>query len=556
MKKYVLNLVLLLMLLSGCSDRMPHYNQELLQLESRVGAVPDSVYSRLDSFRIEEMSAADRALFIIIKTEAADKLYKVHTTDSLIAEARGFFEHSKDILRLAKACYLAGRIHSDWEEWTLAAEDFLQARKLTRHSSDWVLRGRIAFFVGDVNWMNRLYPEAQTYFREAYSCYEQALDTLKMVYTLRRIGETYMANYQTDSAILLYKQALVLAEFTQEPDAKVNIYQRLGYMYHEMGDYKQAMAYLRMGITCSETKSYALINNIGRLYLQLNRLDSARYYLEQALESPSLPTQCLANFHMGELLQKEGKLEEAYAYQKKYELLVDSLDNSKQTKDVIRLQHKQKEKELVEIHESQLRLKDYVIAGLAVFAVVAAGAAYRLRYRKIYYRREITKLTDCIRRNEAAIRLLKEQNECHSENGASETASKEQMEQENLYLLKKFGKLNMEQCRRNPYLKRLYGGKKDIVPVFGQTEWAQYDEAFLSVYPFFTASLKKSFPHLSEQEVRICQLSVMGVKTSKVADVLLLQSDTVSSYKQKIKKACFPNAFGTLEELLLPFIVG
>ena len=109
-----------------------------------------------------------------------------------------------------------------------------------------------------------------------------------------------MANYQTDSAILLYKQALVLAEFTQEPDAKVNIYQRLGYMYHEMGDYKQAMAYLRMGITCSATKSYALINNIGRLYLQLNRLDSARYYLEQALESPSLPTQCLANFHMGE----------------------------------------------------------------------------------------------------------------------------------------------------------------------------------------------------------------------------------------------------------------
>lgn len=130
------------------------------------------------------------------------------------------------------------------------------------------------------------------------------------------------------------------------------------------------------------------------------------------------------------------------------------------------------------------------------------------------------------------------------------------MEQENLYLLKKFGKLNMEQCRRNPYLKRLYGGKKDIVPVFGQTEWAQYDEAFLSVYPFFTSSLKKSFPHLSEQEVRICQLSVMGVKTSKVADVLLLQSDTVSSYKQKIKKACFPNTSGTLEELLLPFIVG
>ena len=556
MKKYIFNLVLLLMLLSGCSDRMPHYNQELLQLESRVGAVPDSVYSRLDSFCIEKMSAADRALFIIIKTEAADKLYKVHTTDSLIAEARGFFEHSKDIPRLAKACYLAGRIHSDWEEWTLAAEDFLQARELTRHSSDWVLKGRIASSIGDINWKNCLYLEAQPYYREAYLCYEQARDTFRMASAMEYIGETYMANHQTDSAILLYKQALFLADISANRYAKINIYQRLGYMYHEIGDYKQAMDHLHMGIICSDAKPYALINNIGRLYLQLNRLDSARYYLEQALESPSLPTQCLANSYMGELSKKEGKLEEAYAYRKKYEMLSDSINDSEKTEDVIRLQHRQKEKELVEIHESQLRLKDYVIAGLAVSAVVAAGAAYRLRYRKIYYRREITKLTDCMRRNEAAIRLLKEQNECHSENGVSETASKEQMEQENLYLLKKFGKLNMEQCRRNPYLKRLYGGKKDIVPVFGQIEWAQYDEAFLSVYPFFTSSLKKSFPHLSEQEVRICQLSVMGVKTSKVADVLLLQSDTVSSYKQKIKKACFPNTSGTLEELLLPFIVG
>lgn len=205
MKKYVLNLVLLLTLLSGCSDRIPHYNQELLQLESRVGAVPDSVYSRLDSFRIEELSAADRALFIIIKTEAADKLYKVHTTDSLIAEARGFFEHSKDIPRLAKACYLAGRIHSDWEEWTLAAEDFLQARELTRHSSDLVLKGRIASFLGKINWKNRLYLQAQFYYREALNYYSQCSDTLRMAYSLKEIGETYMANYQKDSAVFMYK---------------------------------------------------------------------------------------------------------------------------------------------------------------------------------------------------------------------------------------------------------------------------------------------------------------------------------------------------------------
>ena len=179
-----------------------------------------------------------------------------------------------------------------------------------------------------------------------------------------------------------------------------------------------------------------------------------------------------------------------------------------------------------------------------------------MQRRKNYLQNRINKLIDTIRENEILINNIQEKQSIDPENSIEHSILKKQIEQENQKLLRLFNRSNMERCRKSKFLKRLYGGKKDIVPVFGQIEWAQYDEAFLSVYPFFTSSLKKSFPHLSEQEVRICQLSVMGVKTSKVADVLLLQSDTVSSYKQKIKKACFPNTSGTLEELLLPFIVG
>lgn len=557
MKKYVLNLVLLLTLLSGCSDRIPHYNQELLQLESRVGAVPDSVYSRLDSFRIEELSAADRALFIIIKTEAADKLYKVHTTDSLIAEARDFFEYSKDIPRLAKACYLAGRIHSDWEEWTLAAEDFLQARKLTRHSSDWVLRGRIASFLGKINWKNRLYSQAQFYYKEALNYYSQCSDTLRMAYSLKEIGETYMANYQKDSAVFMYKQALILAETVREQDVLIGIHNRLGYMYREMSDYDLAFFHLYRVLELSVCNPYVTYNNLGSLYILVNKLDSARFYLEKSLASSSLPTLCMANYYLGELEKKEGNIEEAYVYLKKYELLSDSLDQSKQATKVITLQQKHEEKQISEKYISRIRSKNLFIVSLViVFLFLLGGLVYIMQRRKNYLQNRINKLIDTIRENEILINNIQEKQSINPENSIEHSILKKQIEQENQKLLRLFNRSNMERCRKSKFLKRLYGGKKDIVPVFGQTEWAQYDEAFLSVYPFFTASLKKSFPHLSEQEVRICQLSVMGVKTSKVADVLLLQSDTVSSYKQKIKKACFPNAFGTLEELLLPFIVG
>lgn len=552
MVKYILNFILLIITLSACNDT-PHYSEELLRLESKVGEAPDSVFCTLDSINSEMMTEADRALFINIKTEAADKLYKEHTTDSLIAEARTFFEKNNDMTRLAKAWYLTGRIHSDWEEWAMATEDFLKAKELTANSTDFSLRGRIANHLGLVNWHNYLYPEAQAYYREAYSYYQQARDTLKIAYTLKKIGETYMANYQADSAILIYKQALSLAEFVGDSNIMESIHLLLGYMYRKKENYEQALFHLYSGLKCSTEKPYAMYNNIGSLYLQMNRLDSARFYLEQALESSSLSIQCLTNSYLAELAQKEGNPEKAYAHQKKYEELADSLGRSKQMEDVVRLQQKQETKEITREHKSLLRTKNFIILGLMGLTAFFVGLAYRQQYKKQYYQREIKKLTETIRENEASIRKLQEQPNQYS---GGNIQAKEQIEQENLQLLEKFNALNREQCRRHSFLKKLYGGKKDILPAFEKKEWKLYEDAFISIYPMFTESLKKSFPKLSEQEIRICQLSVMGVKTSKVADVLLLQADTVSSYKQKIKKSCFPGENKQLEELLLHFIIG
>ncbi len=555
MAKYILNFILLIITLSACNDT-PHYSEELLRLESKVGEAPDSVFCTLDSINSEMMTEADRALFINIKTEAADKLYKEHTTDSLIAEARTFFEKHNDMTRLAKAWYLTGRIHSDWEKWAMATEDFLKAKELTENSTDFSLRGRIADHLGLVNWHNYLYPEARAYYREAYGYYQQAHDTIGITYILKQIGETYMANYQADSAILMYKQALSLAELVGNSNIMEGIHHRLGYMYRKKGDYEQALFHLYSGLKYSTEKPYALYNNIGNLYLQMNRLDSARFYLEQALESSSLPTLCLANSYLAELAQKEGNPGKAYAYQKKYEELADSLDRSNQMEDIVRLQQEQETKEITKEHKSLIRTKNFIILGLMGLTAFFVGLAYRQQHKKQYYQREIKKLTETIRENEASIRKLQEQPNQYSGKNIQEMKSKEQIEQENLQLLEKFNALNREQCRRHSFLKKLYGGKKDILPAFEKKEWKLYEDAFISIYPMFTESLKKSFPKLSEQEIRICQLSVMGVKTSKVADVLLLQADTVSSYKQKIKKSCFPTANKTLEELLLPFIVN
>lgn len=86
--------------------------------------------------------------------------------------------------------------------------------------------------------------------------------------------------------------------------------------------------------------------------------------------------------------------------------------------------------------------------------------------------------------------------------------------------------------------------------------WQKLMEDFESVYPNFESKLRKDFPTMPETLLRICTLSVMGVKAERIATILDLQSSTVSSHKQIIKKRYFAaERKAPLEDFLLKYVV-
>ena len=86
--------------------------------------------------------------------------------------------------------------------------------------------------------------------------------------------------------------------------------------------------------------------------------------------------------------------------------------------------------------------------------------------------------------------------------------------------------------------------------------WQKFKEDFSSVCPNFEPNLKQDFPTMTETLLRICILSIMGVKTERIATILDLQSSTVSSHKQIIKKRYFAaERKAPLEDFLLKYVV-
>ena len=517
---------------------------------------PDSVLSSLQAIDPEQLSRGEQAWYYLLKTEAEDKLYRDHTTDSLIAFARDYYASTGDIPRLAKAFYLSGRIHTDWKEWERATEEFLKAKELTEESEDWGLKGRIEEYLGYVNRHNDLQEKALFYYKNAYSYYLQDGDKTNIAYALRGIGIVYWSLGEKDSSFVTLKKALTIAEGVNDGDLKADLYRRIGFLYMKERRYEEAYEYICKAIANSKGNGSIYYSSLCEIFLCANKIDSLYIYAQKILSSnPDLSNQCLANYYLSEWANLVGKSDKAFDYRKQYELLSDSLKLQKATESIGEKQYKYDKNRLDKEHAESDAVNMFII--IAISLISSLAIAYLIKRivgeqkKNLKSENRAKKLLNIIHGNEEQIALLQAK---EVENTQKEAVI-EQLKAENHEMLKKINAINIARCKAHPNLRRLYD-KRTLCEPFTETMWAKFLENFESIYPAFESKLRKDFPTMPETLLRICTLSVMGVKTERIATILDLQSSTVSSHKQIIKKRYFAaERKAPLEDFLLKYVV-
>lgn len=541
-----------------CSCRRTNESKrsDFLRFEQLMPSNPDSVLSSLQTIDPEQLSRGEQAWYYLLKTEAEDKLYRDHATDSLIAFARDYYASTGDIPRLAKAFYLSGRIHTDWKEWERATEEFLKAKELTEESEDWGLKGRIEEYLGYVNRHNDLQEKALFYYKNAYSYYLQDGDKTNIAYALRGIGIVYWSLGEKDSSFVTLKKALTIAEGVNDGDLKADLYRRIGFLYMKERRYEEAYEYICKAIANSKGNGSIYYSSLCEIFLCANKIDSLYIYAQKILSSnPDLSNQCLANYYLSEWANLVGKSDKAFDYRKQYELLSDSLKSQKATESIGEKQHKYDKNRLDKEHAESDAVNMFII--IAISLISSLAIAYLIKRivgeqkKNLKSENRAKKLLNIIHGNEEQIALLQAK---EVENTQKEAVI-EQLKAENHEMLKKINAINIARCKAHPNLRRLYD-KRTLCEPFTETMWAKFLENFESIYPAFESKLRKDFPTMPETLLRICTLSVMGVKAERIATILDLQSSTVSSHKQIIKKRYFAaERKAPLEDFLLKYVV-
>lgn len=321
---------------TACSG---HSDTTLLlhEAEQQLATAPDSAYVLLAAADTTlRFNRAERAEWNLLFTQAMDKSYREHTTDSLIRLATAYFEKQNNPDRLILAYYTQGRVVQELGDAPQAQECYLRALKEGEHSKDLKLLARIEFNLGNLYLFQHAFTEALPHLTRANDYFEALDDSVSLSYGIQNIARAYTQRDSLDRALESYQKALSYAD-------EVNIsaiYNEMGSIYITKKDFVTAYSYLQKALALSAGKKdyspYYLA--MGHYFVAVNDRDSARFYLSQSMKSPRKATEAGSYYYLAELAYKNKEWKEYADFSRQYEALRTALVKEKNNESIERMQ--------------------------------------------------------------------------------------------------------------------------------------------------------------------------------------------------------------------------
>ena len=255
--KYLFGLLLLFLL--ACS-RAGEHEALFRQVESVVSDHPDSAMVLLQ--RIEEperLDSADWARWALLTTQARDKAFINHTTDSVINRVADYYQRFGDNHQKALAYYYVGRVNSDLGQLKRATDAYLRASDYSAKTDDHNLSFLILTQMGARFAYQGLTHEAERAYRKAFEIATQANDSVNMAFGFAYLARVCGLRKDWAQAENYYLESIAIAE-------------KIGHSHA-----------FKLGV-----------QELASVYSRRNRLDSRP--LKSICQRDIFPIKCLADF--------------------------------------------------------------------------------------------------------------------------------------------------------------------------------------------------------------------------------------------------------------------
>lgn len=581
---YRLCLILIYIITCVSCSRSTTITPELKQAEALMQTAPDSALALLQSIpEPEQMSSLNYNTWNLLITQAENKNRIKARTDERIKKARTYFDRTDNLLRKAQCNFYAGQVALDLNKPDSAAVGYLHAIDLLEGTDQYELRGLAYHYWGILNISFKDDNKAKCAFQQALIQFDKNENIKYKVYALRDLARAYYNLELPDSAYVSYN--LAVKESMQINDSLLisSIYNSLASYHKAIGNYDSSMHYVRTSIRYNTNRAFIDGNYliIGRLFMQMNQLDSARIYLEQAQASTNLDTNIGASGELANYYQQLNDPKNESIHLRKYiDSRVKQMDLYQQSKikeiealyDNERLQRAklQAEKENMRLLTMASLSTLLFLSAFVLLAVVIHNRKEKLQQLKVQLKERDERISENevkikeIAKHLSAIKTSQEKQLSETEYSSIKLlqAERDRLSAENQMLLqrseddlkrykalrksnKKLSERLIETTDLHKMIEEYSGDNRtlDLIRVELAKELKQ-------LYPDFAKKLNKLAPKLDDKDRLICYMLKLNFSNADIAKLLFIQPQTVSQYKSTIVKERFKQEGTTLEDLL------
>ena len=518
---------------------------------------PDSALAILkrDSLEICRSGKDFRLWYALSRTEADDKCYILHVSDSAIRIAAGCYDSYGSALQRVRADYLLGRVYCDMHLYGHALTSFNKAIAVDAENDSVINRykARAATWAGYVYEVEGLHKDALRYNKLAYGYAKKAGAQVTEIYSLRDIGRSYRDLKRNDIAIPYYQQAAKKAKTIDDANLYNMVMEELAGIYIEEGRLDEAYAALNTKFLATTDKDIASHYYIWAMYFEkIGQLDSAVAYDKRGMKYSEISIKRDVSLDLARLLTKQGKRDEAMEYYEKYSVYSDSVKASelKETSDMLSQVEKSidVERKNAALASSQLRLAAVmsILVVVVVIASVALLGMYLKRKRKQReqlervrrYRLERSmKEKQRAQQNKERIALL--ENELTASNQTLSELRQELIRNEAEMLKYKDALTAFEQKHGELLVADLadtdvYKLYHDPVAKPTSADYHMLVEALNKAYGDFTLRLKEFYPDIRSNEMWICCMVKAGLTSKEICNISSYSYSSIGMAKVRL----------------------
>ncbi|MEL6536510.1 MAG: hypothetical protein AAFQ98_13925 [Bacteroidota bacterium] len=444
-----------------------------------------------------------------------------------------------------------------------------------------ILRGTTG--IGQVYYDLQDNDSALAYFRWNVALAQKMGSPYQTAFGASDLADVYKRVEQYDSAIHFYGLSLHLRKQTGDIAGQAYVLERLGDLYYRQNELETALAYVDSGLVIAEAEQLAEENFLlnGSKSRLLRKQGLPREALPYALAGKQWADSTGRWDHRGDAAEELYQVYEllgqkalAFDQLKIHFEVEDSVRGEATTRRIARLEYQyqaEQERQLREaesekersLFEARLRLRNWILVGVCIILALAVWLAFT--YRRFFQRQQsdsqrLSRLVQQLEvKNEELIQLRLVEKERSEETLAikdSALAAMAMTSHEKDAILEQITQRvqRLEEhlgAQHKPELRSIYKDLNDTVNK--EESWDSFLHRFEAVHPHFFERLKRDYPVLTNNDLKISAYVKVGMTNKDIAQVTHLAVASVKKNLNRLKKKLNLSAEDSIRDFMLEY---